>query len=75
MRRASGRGDSAATSTRAVAAAHWGFAIFHAGLALAFLQLAPNWKPLVVLPALAVQLLWLAVVVVRVRRAGLSWRG
>ena len=65
----------AGMGTRAVAATHWGFAVFHAALALVFLRLPPNWKPLIVLPALAVQLLWLAVVVLRVRRAGLSWRG
>jgi UDP-GlcNAc:undecaprenyl-phosphate GlcNAc-1-phosphate transferase len=64
----------AGMGTRTVAATHWGFAGFHAGLALVFLRLPPNWKPLIVLPALAVQLLWLAVVALRVRRAGLSWR-
>ena len=65
----------AGMGTRAVAATHWGFAAFHAALALVFLRLPPNWKPLIVLPALAVQLVWLAVVALRVRRAGLSWRG
>ena len=65
----------AGMGTRAVAATHWGFAAFHAALALVFLRLPPNWKPLIALPALAVQLAWLAVVVLRVRRAGLSWRG
>jgi UDP-GlcNAc:undecaprenyl-phosphate GlcNAc-1-phosphate transferase len=65
----------AGMGTRAVAAAHWGFALFHAGLALVFLRLSPGAKPLVLLPALAVQLLWLALVAARVRRAGLSWRG
>ncbi|WP_431271451.1 glycosyltransferase family 4 protein [Dankookia sp. P2] len=65
----------AGMGTRAVAATHWGFAAFHAALALVFLRLPPNWKPLIVLPALAVQLAWLAVVAQRVRRAGLSWRG
>ena len=59
---------------RAVAAVHWGFAAFHAGLAVLFLRLPPELKPLVVLPALAVQLLWLAHVRRRMRRAGLSWR-
>lgn len=58
----------------AVAAAHWGFALFHAGLVVLFLHLAPPAKPLVVLPALGVQLLWLAYVARLVRRAGLSWR-
>lgn len=59
---------------RAVAAAHWGFALFHALLAVWFLQLAPEQKPLVGLPALAVQLAWMALVLHRMRRAGLSWR-
>jgi len=60
--------------TRAVAATHWGFAIFHAVLALAFLAMTPSAKPLVVLPALAVQLVWLTYVVRRMRHAGLGWR-
>ncbi|MBU8544750.1 undecaprenyl/decaprenyl-phosphate alpha-N-acetylglucosaminyl 1-phosphate transferase [Roseomonas sp. ROY-5-3] len=60
--------------TRVVAATHWGFAIFHAALALLFLRLPPEAKPLVVLPALAVQGLWLAYVVRRMRMAGLGWR-
>lgn len=60
---------------RRVAAVHWGFALFHAGLAGLFLQLASWAKPLVVLPALALQCLWLWWVARRVRRAGLSWRG
>ncbi|MEN0076375.1 MAG: undecaprenyl/decaprenyl-phosphate alpha-N-acetylglucosaminyl 1-phosphate transferase, partial [Paracraurococcus sp.] len=64
----------AGMDTRLVAAVHWGFAGFHAALALLFLRLPPNGKPLVVLPALLVQLLWLALVARRVRRAGLSWR-
>jgi UDP-GlcNAc:undecaprenyl-phosphate GlcNAc-1-phosphate transferase len=59
---------------RRVAALHWGFAGFHAALALAFLGLAPGLKPLVVLPALAGQLLWLAYVVRRMRAAGIGWR-
>lgn len=59
----------------AVAAVHWGFAVFHAGLVVLFLELASWAKPLVVLPALAVQLGWLALVARRVRRAGLNWRG
>jgi UDP-GlcNAc:undecaprenyl-phosphate GlcNAc-1-phosphate transferase len=57
-----------------VAALHWGFVLFHAGLAALFLQLWPGAKPLVVLPALAVQLLWLRHVARLMRRAGLSWR-
>ena len=59
---------------RAVAALHWGFAAFHAGLAMAFLALPPPFKPLVVLPALAVQGLWLAYVTRRMRAAGIGWR-
>ncbi|NKE44909.1 undecaprenyl/decaprenyl-phosphate alpha-N-acetylglucosaminyl 1-phosphate transferase [Roseomonas frigidaquae] len=59
---------------RAVAATHWGFAAFHGALALAFLDMTPSTKPLVVLPALAVQLLWLGYVLRRMRRAGLGWR-
>ncbi|SDB63331.1 UDP-GlcNAc:undecaprenyl-phosphate GlcNAc-1-phosphate transferase [Belnapia rosea] len=60
--------------TRAVAATHWGFALLQAGLAVLFLQLPPGLKPLVVLPALGLQLAWLGYVAARVRRAGLSWR-
>ncbi len=60
---------------RSVAALHWGFVAFHAGLAALFLNLTPWAKPLVVLPALAVQLAWLAHVARRLRRAGLDWRG
>jgi UDP-GlcNAc:undecaprenyl-phosphate GlcNAc-1-phosphate transferase len=61
-------------SVRQVAAVHGGFVLFQAGLALAFPRLDPDVKSLVVLPPLAVQLLWLAYVARRVRRAGLSWR-
>ncbi|MCQ4161424.1 undecaprenyl/decaprenyl-phosphate alpha-N-acetylglucosaminyl 1-phosphate transferase [Roseomonas sp. GC11] len=61
-------------SARRVAAIHWGFSAFHVALALLFLRLSPAMKPLVVLPPLAVQLLWLAYVAARVRRAGLSWK-
>ncbi len=58
----------------AVAALHWAFAAFHALLALLFLALAPPWKPLVVLPALAVQLCWLAHVARLVGAARIGWR-
>ncbi|MBX9701735.1 MAG: undecaprenyl/decaprenyl-phosphate alpha-N-acetylglucosaminyl 1-phosphate transferase [Acetobacteraceae bacterium] len=58
---------------RAVAAAHWGFALFHAGLAALFLALPSALKPLVVLPALMVQGVWLCVVLRRMRAAGLTW--
>ena len=57
-----------------VAALHWAFVAFHAALAVLFLHLVPLAKPLVVLPALAVQLAWLAHVRRLMRRAGLSWR-
>jgi len=61
-------------SVHRVAAVHGGFVLFQAALALAFPALPPAVKPLVVLPPLALQLLWLAYVTRRVRRAGLSWR-
>jgi UDP-GlcNAc:undecaprenyl-phosphate GlcNAc-1-phosphate transferase len=59
---------------RAVAAVHWGFAAFHAALAWAFLVAPVGSKQFVVVPALAVQLAWLAFVVSRMRRAGIGWR-
>jgi UDP-GlcNAc:undecaprenyl-phosphate/decaprenyl-phosphate GlcNAc-1-phosphate transferase len=59
---------------RVVAGVHWGFALFHAALAAWFLQLTPEQKPLVGLPALIVQLAWAGFVLHRMRRAGLSWR-
>ena len=58
----------------AVAAVYWGFAIFHAALATVFLLLPAGLKPLVVLPALVVQLGWLAYVMRRMRDAGIGWR-
>ncbi|WBV42676.1 glycosyltransferase family 4 protein [Pseudoroseomonas cervicalis] len=61
-------------SARRVAAIHWGFAAFQVALALLFLRLPPGLKPLIVLPPLALQLLWLAYVALRARRAGLSWK-
>lgn len=60
---------------RSVALVHAGFALFHALLAALFLALPAGQKPLVVVPALGVQILWLAFVTHRVRRAGLSWQG
>jgi len=60
---------------RAVAATHWGFALFHVALAAWFLRLPGTEKPLVVVPALAMQLGWTGYVAWRVARAGLSWRG
>ncbi len=59
---------------RAIAALHWGFALFQAGLALAFLWLTPPLKPLVVLPALALQLGWVAYVTRRMAAAGIGWK-
>ena len=58
---------------RLVAATHWGFVLFHGALLAVFMHLPAGLKPLIVLPALAVQLGWLALVVRRVRRAGLTW--
>jgi UDP-GlcNAc:undecaprenyl-phosphate GlcNAc-1-phosphate transferase len=60
---------------RLVAGLHWGFALLGAALCWAFLRLAPAEKPLVVLPALAVQLAWTLYVARRMRRAGLDWKG
>jgi UDP-GlcNAc:undecaprenyl-phosphate GlcNAc-1-phosphate transferase len=56
-----------------IALIHAGFTLFHAALAALFLALPSSSKPLVVLAALAVQLAWTFYVVLRVRRAGLSW--
>ena len=61
-------------SVRRVAAVHWGFVCFHGALAALFLRLSPEAKPLVVLPAILLQLAWLGYVARRVRAAGLSWR-
>jgi UDP-GlcNAc:undecaprenyl-phosphate GlcNAc-1-phosphate transferase len=58
---------------RAVAAVHWAFVLFHGALVWAFLRLPAGTKPVVILPALAVQLAWAAYVARRVRRAGLTW--
>jgi UDP-GlcNAc:undecaprenyl-phosphate GlcNAc-1-phosphate transferase len=59
---------------RTVAAMHWGFALLHALLAVLFLAASANLKPLVVVPAVAVQLAWLGYVARRVRVAGIGWR-
>ncbi len=59
---------------RRVAAIHWGFALFHAGLAFVFLTLPPDQKPYIVLPPLAAQLLWVGFVLWRMRRAGVRFR-
>jgi len=57
---------------RAVAVVHWGFAAFGGLVALAFTaassQWKPLWPPLVLLP----QLVWLAYVVKRARRADIG---
>jgi UDP-GlcNAc:undecaprenyl-phosphate GlcNAc-1-phosphate transferase len=58
---------------RRVAALHAGFAVAHGLLALWFLTLPPEAKPLPLLLALAGQLAWLAVVLRAMRRAGLSF--
>lgn len=60
---------------RMVAGLHWGFVVFHGLLVALFLHLPTGTKPLIVLPALLVQLVWLAVVLRRMRRAGLTWAG
>ena len=57
-----------------VAAIHAGFTVFHAMLAAVFINLAPPWKPAVLLPALAVQLLWAAWVLARMRARGLAFQ-
>ena len=59
---------------RQVAAVHWGLVLAHGVLALAFMALAPAIKPLVLVPALGLQVIWLAYVRARMRRAGISWR-
>jgi UDP-GlcNAc:undecaprenyl-phosphate GlcNAc-1-phosphate transferase len=58
---------------RQIAAVHWGFVLAHGGLAVAFMGLHPSIKPLVFLPALGLQVVWLAYVRARMHRAGLSW--
>jgi UDP-GlcNAc:undecaprenyl-phosphate GlcNAc-1-phosphate transferase len=65
----------AGVPVRVVAAVHWGFAVWHAALAVLFLHLPSLLKPLVVVPSLAVQLLWLWFVAQQVRRRGFGWRG
>jgi UDP-GlcNAc:undecaprenyl-phosphate GlcNAc-1-phosphate transferase len=64
----------AGMDVRAVALTQYGFALFHAALAWAFLYLPPPEKPFVMLAALVAQLAWLAFVLARMRRVGLSWR-
>ena len=59
---------------RVVAGIHWGFALLHAGLAVWFLNVPAEAKPWVGAPALAVQLAWAGYVMLRMRRAGLTWR-
>jgi UDP-GlcNAc:undecaprenyl-phosphate GlcNAc-1-phosphate transferase len=62
-------------AVRDVAAVHWGFTLFHAGLAMLFVALPASLKPLVVVPALAVQGAWLWHVARRMQAAGIGWRG
>jgi UDP-GlcNAc:undecaprenyl-phosphate GlcNAc-1-phosphate transferase len=57
-----------------VAAIHAGFTVFHAVLAAVFIHLSPAWKPAVLLPALAVQLLWAGWVLARMRSRGLAFQ-
>lgn len=64
----------AGVPVRAVMCAHWGFALFHAALALAFLALPAEAKPFIVLPPLLVQLGWTGFVLARMRAAGLGFR-
>ena len=59
---------------RQVAAVHWGLVLAHGVLALVFMELEPAIKPLVLVPALGLQVIWLAYVRARMRRAGISWR-
>jgi UDP-GlcNAc:undecaprenyl-phosphate GlcNAc-1-phosphate transferase len=66
--------ERAGVPQRTVMRAHWGFALFHAALALLFLALPALLKPFVVLPALLVQLAWTGFVVGRMRRAGIGFR-
>lgn len=58
-----------------VSGLHWGFALLGAALCWVFLRLEPAEKPLVVVPALLVQLGWTFYVLRRMRRAGVGWRG
>jgi UDP-GlcNAc:undecaprenyl-phosphate GlcNAc-1-phosphate transferase len=58
---------------RLVAGAHWGFVLVHGALVWLFLDLPAGARPLVVLPALALQATWLAYVLRRMKRAGLTW--
>jgi UDP-GlcNAc:undecaprenyl-phosphate GlcNAc-1-phosphate transferase len=58
---------------RRVALLHAGFALAHGLLALWFLTLPPEAKPLPLLLAFAGQLAWLAVVLRAMRRAGLAF--
>jgi len=57
-----------------VAAAHSGFAVFHGVLAALFINLPTPWKPTVLLPALAVQLVWAGWVLARMRARGLGFQ-
>ncbi len=64
----------AGMSVRAIAAVHWCFALFHGGLVALFVGLPGTLKPLVVLPAVAMQIAWGLYVMRRMRAAGIGWR-
>ncbi|WP_137181126.1 glycosyltransferase family 4 protein [Roseomonas sp. AR75] len=59
---------------RAVAAMHWGFAAFNALMVVAFLTIPSPYKAVAGLPALALQIAWLAYVMRLMQRAGIGWR-
>jgi UDP-GlcNAc:undecaprenyl-phosphate GlcNAc-1-phosphate transferase len=58
---------------RVVAGVHWGFVLAHGALVWLFVELPVGTKPLVVLPALALQGAWLAYVLRRMKRTGITW--
>ena len=58
-----------------IAAAHAGFTVFHAVLAAFFINMTPAAKPLVLLPAIALQLAWAGWVLSKMRHAGLRFDG
>jgi UDP-GlcNAc:undecaprenyl-phosphate GlcNAc-1-phosphate transferase len=64
----------AGMDVRAIAAAHWGFAAFNALMVVAFLAIPAPYKAVAGVPALALQLSWLAYVMRRMKRAGIGWR-
>ncbi|MBV9783007.1 MAG: undecaprenyl/decaprenyl-phosphate alpha-N-acetylglucosaminyl 1-phosphate transferase [Acidisphaera sp.] len=62
----------AGMDARAVAAVHWGFALFGGACCLAFIRAPAPLKPIFVLLPLVPQLSWLQYVSVRSRKAGLE---